>query len=70
MIRSFRSWRLRRAESELADAEHDYEHWIQPFRGTRPSHVARAKRRIAQAERRVKRWRVKPTTADEGEAGA
>lgn len=58
-MKRYKDWRLDRAKIELADAEHEYDHWVEPFHrrlGTvSPSEKRRAERRIEKAKRRVEK---------------
>ena len=51
-----RAWRLQRAELRLADAEHYYWKWVEPFHEA-PSVVRRHKRKIESLTRKVERLR-------------
>jgi hypothetical protein len=58
-MKRYKKWRLSRAELRLADAEHEFYHWIEPFHrrlGTiSPSEKRHAEQRIEKARRHVEK---------------
>lgn len=59
MVSRWRAWRLRCAQMELADAQHHFDTWTEPFHrrlGTvEPSRMAREQRNLDRLRRRVER---------------
>lgn len=60
MTTSFRTWRLRSAQAALADAQHEFDYWVEPAHrrlgSVPPSLMASEERKLARLRERVARW--------------